>query len=64
MFHSCPTPCHIQDPLLVQHSTNGAVDILLALKAVATGSVMFASKASKHTCLESEWWHGIDYRFG
>ena len=49
MIHSCPTPCRIQDHLLVQHSTNGAVDGLLTLKA--------SSHGFGHVCLESKQLH-------
>jgi hypothetical protein len=52
-------PGHTRDTKLVSCSTNGAVDMELALKVSGTGSIMLALKASKHTCLESEW-HGID----
>ena len=43
-------PGHTQDTELVSCSTNGAVDMKLALKASGMGSVMLALKAStKHT---------------
>jgi len=52
-------PICIPDPQLVWCSTNGAMDVVLALKARDMGSIPLALKASKYTCLESKW-HGID----
>ena len=56
-------PVHIRDPVLLWCSTNGAVDMKLALKASGMGSIQLAWKTRKHTCLKSKW-HGIDSRFG